>query len=78
MEAMVYKTILSYKFVDNKNYKVGNQKDGGIEYTQEIRDHRRAWKEKSYEGLWANPCNTSLAIYLARHDCPPPPLPHII
>ena len=25
------KTILSYEFVDNQNYKVGNQKDDGIE-----------------------------------------------
>ena len=40
MEAMAYKTILSYYFVDNQNYKVGNKKDGGIEYIPETRDHR--------------------------------------
>ena len=28
------KTILSYSFVDNQNYKVVNQKDSGIEYTK--------------------------------------------
>ena len=31
MKAMVYKTKISHWFVDNTNYKVGNQKDGGIE-----------------------------------------------
>ena len=30
MEAMVHKKIFRYKFVDNKNYKAENQKDGGI------------------------------------------------
>ena len=35
MEAMVYKQIVSYEFVDNQNYKVGNQKDCGIEYISE-------------------------------------------
>ena len=32
MEAIVYKTILSYYFVDNQNYKVGNQwMDGSMD-----------------------------------------------
>ena len=35
MEAMVYKTILGYWFVDNHNYKVGNQKDGNMVYISE-------------------------------------------
>ena len=37
---MVYIKKLGYYFVDNQNYKVGNQKDGGIEYNQETIDHR--------------------------------------
>ena len=52
--------------------------DSGIKYTQETIDHRRAWREQSYEGLWMDPRNSSLARSQARHDCPPPPLPHII
>ena len=41
MEAMVYKTTFRYEFDDSQNYKVGNQKDGGIEYTQDTRDNQR-------------------------------------
>ena len=44
MEAMVYKNNIKLLIFDNQNYKVGNQKDSGIEYTQETRDHRRAWR----------------------------------
>ena len=57
---------------------MGNQKDGGIEYTQETRDHQRVWRERSHEGLWVDPRNSSLARSPARHDCPPPPLPHLL
>ena len=34
------KTIVSYYFFDNQSYKVGNQKDGSIEYIPETRDNR--------------------------------------
>ena len=32
---MVYKTIVSYQFVDHQNHKAEDQKDGGIEYIPE-------------------------------------------
>ena len=57
---------------------MGNQTDGAIEYTQENSDHRRAWREQSYEGLWVDTCNSSLTRSPSRHDCPLPHLPHIL
>ena len=34
MEALVYKNNIKLLIFDNQNYKVGNQKDGGIENIQ--------------------------------------------
>ena len=82
MEAMLYfkKAI---NLVTIKIIKWGTKKDGGIEYTQDTRDHRHTWRERYYEGIWVDLCNSSLARSLARHDCPlpydctPPPPPPI-
>ena len=52
--------------------------DGGIKYTQKTIDHRRLWMEQSYEELWVDTRNSSLARYTGRHDCPPPPLHHLL
>ena len=52
--------------------------DGGIKYTQETIDHRRAWREQSYEALWVDLRNSSIARSPAIHDYPLPHLPHLL